>query len=427
MYKILEVSIDGFWQKYNATSKFKEDVNIVIGDNGSGKTTFMNILHAVLAVDPEALFLNDFSSVIIKLSNGKSSKQIKAIKLENDKSTFPIIEYQISTKKFHFPIGEDQSLPFSLRRRMQDELKKTKEELFELVSLASLSVYRIASESDMETRERSSKRSLSPVDLRLNNLMQRLTHFQLELSLKAREVSSQLQRDVLVSLLYEKKNNETEPGFGIDFDEEAERSSLVVAYRQLGLSGTDITKRIQEHTLAISEATKRLQKLLSSSKVENIDDNDDTLNYDFSPLEAKKRTSRVIEKSLTAELKTKEIFSQIEKFLATLKEFIPEKSFSFKSGILEVENNSDISVSKLSSGEKQLLILLIETLLQKQQPYIFLADEPELSLHISWQRKIISSIINLNPYAQIIVATHSPEIAGKYKNSILDMGSILSV
>ena len=426
MYKILEVSIDGFWQKYNATSKFKEDVNIVIGDNGSGKTTFMNILHAVLAVDPEALFLNDFTAVVIKLSNGKSSKQIKAIKKDNDKSTYPIIEYQISTKKFLFPIGDEQSLPFSLRRRMQDELKKTKEELSKLVSLASLSVYRIASESDLEMRDRSSKRSLSPVDMRLNNLMQRLTHFQLELSLKVRDVSSQLQKDVLVSLLYEKKTNETEQTYGINFDEEAERSSLLTAYKQLGLTGPDITKRILDHTLAISEATKKLQNLLSSSRIENTDDNEEELNLDFSPLEAKKRTSRVIEKSLDAEVKIKDILSQIDKFLSTLKEFIPEKSFSFKNGILVVENNSDISVSKLSSGEKQLLILLIETLLQKQQPYIFLADEPELSLHISWQRKIISSIINLNPYAQIIVATHSPEIAGKYKNRILDMGSILS-
>lgn len=426
MHKILEVSIDGFWQKYNATSKFKEDVNIVIGDNGSGKTTFMNILHAVLAVDPEALFLNDFTAVVIKLSNGKSSKQIKAIKIENDKSTYPIIEYQISTKKFLFQIGDEQSLPFSLRRRMQDELKRTKDELSKLVSLASLSVYRIASESDLEMRDRSSKRSLSPVDMRLNNLITRLTHFQLELSLKVRDVSSQLQKDVLVSLLYEKKTNEAEQAYGIDFDEEAERSRLLTAYKQLGLTGSDITKRILDHTLAISEATKKLQKILSSSRIENTDDNEEELNLDFSPLEAKKRTSRVIEKSLDAEVKIKDILSQVDKFLSTLKEFIPEKSFSFKNGILVVENNSDISVSKLSSGEKQLLILLIETLLQKQQPYIFLADEPELSLHISWQRKIISSIINLNPYAQIIVATHSPEIAGKYKNRILDMGSILS-
>jgi len=94
---------------------------------------------------------------------------------------------------------------------------------------------------------------------------------------------------------------------------------------------------------------------------------------------------------------------------------------------LAVSNNKPITLAKLSSGEKQLLILFIEALLQRRQPYIFLADEPELSLHISWQRNIVSAIKSINPEAQIIVATHSPEIAGKYRSAILDMEDIRHV
>ena len=84
-----------------------------------------------------------------------------------------------------------------------------------------------------------------------------------------------------------------------------------------------------------------------------------------------------------------------------------------------------LPLAKLSSSEKQLLILFIEALLQRQRPYIFLADEPELSLHIAWQRNIIAAIRSLNSNAQIVVATHSPEIAGKFKDCLLDMGEIL--
>ena len=108
-----------------------------------------------------------------------------------------------------------------------------------------------------------------------------------------------------------------------------------------------------------------------------------------------------------------------------LRSFVPDKTFTFTLGELTVANEGSIPLAKLSSGEKQLLILFIEALLQRQQPYIFLADEPELSLHISWQRNIVSAIRSLNPNAQIVVATHSPEIAGKYKNRILDMEDIL--
>ena len=89
------------------------------------------------------------------------------------------------------------------------------------------------------------------------------------------------------------------------------------------------------------------------------------------------------------------------------------------------KEDKQISFDQLSSGEKQLLILLTETLLQKGQPFVFLADEPEISLHIEWQAKIVSSIKELNQQAQVIVATHSVEIAGGWKKNIIDMEDIV--
>jgi predicted ATP-binding protein involved in virulence len=41
---------------------------------------------------------------------------------------------------------------------------------------------------------------------------------------------------------------------------------------------------------------------------------------------------------------------------------------------------------------------------------VFVVDEPELSLHVSWQRKFVSAIRRANPAVQLILATHSPEI-----------------
>lgn len=71
-----------------------------------------------------------------------------------------------------------------------------------------------------------------------------------------------------------------------------------------------------------------------------------------------------------------------------------------------------------------MLILLTQTLLQEKQPYVFIADEPELSLHIEWQKDIIGAINTINPNAQVIVATHSPEIAGQWSDNIISMESI---
>ena len=65
---------------------------------------------------------------------------------------------------------------------------------------------------------------------------------------------------------------------------------------------------------------------------------------------------------------------------------------------------------KLSSGEKQMLAILLTVLVEDRQPYVLFMDEPEVSLHIEWQQKLISLIRQLNPNVQIILTTHSPAV-----------------
>jgi predicted ATP-dependent endonuclease of OLD family len=76
-------------------------------------------------------------------------------------------------------------------------------------------------------------------------------------------------------------------------------------------------------------------------------------------------------------------------------------------------DNGVIQLEQLSSGEKQLLIILFKVFLMDNQPFILLMDEPEISLHISWQQDLIATLRKLNPNCQLIIATHSPSIFGK--------------
>ncbi|MBC7751002.1 MAG: ATP-binding protein [Candidatus Saccharibacteria bacterium] len=424
MFKVESIHIDGFWGEYQASSDFRADVNIIIGKNGTGKTTFMNIMHAVLSVDVEGLFENYFKSVSITLSDGKRQRKINANRMEFESTPFPIIEYKISNKKFAIPLfGIDESRSFapSMRRRAAEDAAQIKAELSKMVSLASLSVYRLGGDIDPEIRDRNQRRHLSPVDQRLGNLTQRLTQYQLELSNEARTISSDLQRDVLTSLLYTKTDPQA-AGYPLKFGANLEKQKLLSAYSQLGVSGVAITRKIQEHIIAIAKAAENLRKY-TASKDGKIRASD----IDFGALDAFERTQRVVQLSLDSETKINKLFSQITLFINTLQQFIPDKEFKFESGALIVHGKETIALAKLSSGEKQLLILFIEALLQRRKPFIFLADEPELSLHISWQRNIVSAIKSINPEAQIIVATHSPEIAGKFRNEILDMENIRHV
>ena len=57
---------------------------------------------------------------------------------------------------------------------------------------------------------------------------------------------------------------------------------------------------------------------------------------------------------------------------------------------------------------------------------ILLMDEPEISLHMSWQEKLINEILLINPDQQIIIVTHSPAIVmNGWMDSYKDIKDIL--
>ncbi|RGM48886.1 MULTISPECIES: AAA family ATPase [Bacteroides] len=65
---------------------------------------------------------------------------------------------------------------------------------------------------------------------------------------------------------------------------------------------------------------------------------------------------------------------------------------------------------KLSSGEKQMLVILLTVLVRDGDHCVLFMDEPEASLHIEWQQKLIGMIRELNPNVQLILTTHSPAV-----------------
>lgn len=69
-----------------------------------------------------------------------------------------------------------------------------------------------------------------------------------------------------------------------------------------------------------------------------------------------------------------------------------------------------LSPYRLSSGEKQILVILLTALCEDMLPYVILMDEPEISLHFDWQKRLIEMVTLLNPNAQIILTTHSPAV-----------------
>lgn len=87
---------------------------------------------------------------------------------------------------------------------------------------------------------------------------------------------------------------------------------------------------------------------------------------------------------------------------------LDERVLNSLSTLRVTANQSPIPLEALSSGEKQLLQILLETLAAGQSS--ILIDEPELSMHVEWQLRIVESMRRVNPECQIILATHSPDV-----------------
>ncbi len=93
--------------------------------------------------------------------------------------------------------------------------------------------------------------------------------------------------------------------------------------------------------------------------------------------------------------------------------------------IFRNHNGKYFSVYELSSGEKQMLIILLNVLVQENQPSIILMDEPEISLHLAWQHKLIDIIQSLNDNCQLIIVTHAAGVFSKgWQDKITKMADI---
>ncbi|MDE5701680.1 AAA family ATPase [uncultured Bacteroides sp.] len=78
--------------------------------------------------------------------------------------------------------------------------------------------------------------------------------------------------------------------------------------------------------------------------------------------------------------------------------------------IIFLQDGDRLLPYKLSSGEKQMLIILLTVLVRDGAHCVLFMDEPEASLHIEWQQKLIGMIRELNPNVQLILTTHSPAV-----------------
>ena len=100
-----------------------------------------------------------------------------------------------------------------------------------------------------------------------------------------------------------------------------------------------------------------------------------------------------------------------------------------ENGFEIVDNDNEqkiMQLSELSSGEKQEIVLFYKLIFDTKNSLLLLIDEPEISLHITWQKKFLDDLLKVSNQIglQVVVATHSPQIVSNHMNIQIDLGEL---
>ncbi|MDZ5515907.1 AAA family ATPase [Vibrio fluvialis] len=120
---------------------------------------------------------------------------------------------------------------------------------------------------------------------------------------------------------------------------------------------------------------------------------------------------------LEASQKTEEIehvVSLLNTYFETSgKELVHDEDNKYTLALQSDEDRTPISWNLLSRGEKTLIYLFFAVYHYKEKNKVFLLDEPDVSLHVSWQERLVKDLVSIAPNSQFIIATHSPSLVMK--------------
>lgn len=417
--KIKHIHIYGLWGVKDIETSFNPDVNIFIGANGTNKTIFLSLLEAALTADLKTLASVEFSRIVVLID--VEVERIEIMQIQKEESVE--IQYKVGDEIFEIPsfflrarrMGRYEELPlFRLRKVLEG-----------IVNISWLSVNRDNVDTQyIDTCEMLDKFK-NMVDFKIEELVKQLGMYQLQLESEANTISNDFKKEVMSMMLYDENmdgiSNEIKFNYSLQ-DTDGLKNQLYKAFSAMGVA-KDKKDAIEMHVSKIREVLDKVSNQGPHVELR-----------DIFILALLRRTVAIIEISQKHEEQTKQLFTPLNNFWKCLARFMQNKHFEYSKEkgdllvMLKEGNRTDVLIplKALSSGEKQLFILLTEALLQRESNYLFIADEPELSLHIKWQKKILPEMLLINPNAQVIVATHSPEVASNYPDKIINMANITS-
>lgn len=421
MNTIERVDISGLWGYRDVSLAIRPDVTFLIGDNGTGKTTVIDLVVAALSVDFTVLQRIDFDSITItfKQFRGRKKPSVYVHKEYHEHSGSHTLRWHIKESRGavaeEFAVKDVPERAFMQLarhrafRQLGFDIAHLQGRLAGMFRLSWLSVQRSSPLGDGEDQQA----GISAVDAKLAELSNRFTKFFSELDSSAKAETRRFQEEVFLSLLVRGGTlNLPSPD---ELNLAVEKEQLTDIYRLLEVPESRFKNRVSKHFETVAAAVERLADA-------------PTVTWeDATTLILNSRVHGIVGQWNSVKQAQEDVYGPRERFLDTLNSLMPRKKFVIlpdNSLAVRVANGHTLDLSCLSSGEKQMIIILGEALLQKGEPTIYIADEPEISLHVKWQESLVDNVLRLNPAAQVFFATHSPDIVAHYgQTNVIELGA----
>ncbi|MFP5237337.1 MAG: AAA family ATPase [Acidobacteriota bacterium] len=420
------LSISGLYKTLTIDVTFKEDLTLLVGINGSGKTSILNVIDWLLKPHYGRLALAEYESLSLTFVENDVTHRLTATK--NSESLVVSLDKpgsQFAPITFKLQPAEDEPERYLEDLYMEATPDKDEEPLWNyLRGLPKPSIITLDRTISAESEERSyleapakpraGKRSTpkSPLEFVQQVTSEKYAEF------RAKSIANddELKAHIVMSALQDpdaafKSGGAIEPMTPREISQLEEK---VATYLSTTIKSHDVRKRVHQFFKASRDLTSR------------------------EPMAGKRRSLvlgflvtqyRQIESLAKAfndfEEKNALAFKALNEYLTCVNRFLNDSDktlfFEQSSGKLLFSSSQggdkrSKSVSHLSSGEKQILVLFTFLAFASGPKSVFIVDEPELSLHPKWQSEFLDEFLKLKPVGtQLLLATHSPDIVGKYK------------
>lgn len=450
---ILNLSINNLYGK-NYNIEFKKDLTILYGLNGSGKTTLLNIICNIFEGNIKQVCGYNFDNLELNFIDLDKSKKIIINKIQDN------YEISLDGKKCFINELEENYKPVIKPRNLVDDLEESSD-FFEISKLAdhkykwfsydkenkeiqTLITDELKSVNELvyiplnrkvkgiensgySNRLRISSTNKKNIEDSLKIAESYFNSYQNHINRSANIINSQLRREILYQLstpmdyldILDSFKEDKNP-FGqienlllssIDENINENVKKLLNLYKN-SIDSYEIQNGkinvIDSHGFMIHSIT--MAQLSKLKKVAESDQYKKRKNY----LDKQKKNLNYILESIN------NLFKDTDKSIGYIQH---NEEHSEKLFFRLINSKEKLDLSLLSSGEKQLVIFFIFSLIEfnRSQPKLLLFDEPELSLHIEWQSKLLPLIMKNWDKKQIVIATHSPDVIGDFVSNCVEV------